>query len=108
MEKRNRALKNFFVLLLAVFMFMGATSFSAAEAAVYVSPVAVWGYPYPVVAGMIPMAVPVVVSPPVVSSVVLGYPWVSGVYYYGAPAPGYVYSGVGYTLPYTAVIIQEK
>jgi predicted membrane protein len=101
-EKRNRALKNVFVMLLAVFMFMDAASFSAAEAAVYASPVAVWGYP--VVAGVVPM----VVSPLMISPVIVGYPWISGVYYYGAPAPGYVYSGVGYALPYTAVIIQGE
>ena len=104
MEKRNKALKNIFTVIAAIFMFACMASLSTAEAAVYVSPVAVWGYPYPVVAGMVPM----VISPPIISPVVVGYPWISGVCYYGAPAPGYVYSGVGYALPYTAVIIQGK
>jgi len=101
----NKTLKNVFIVMTAVLMFIGMDP--AAEAAVYASPMVVWGYP--MVAGVVPAVVPMVVAPPVISPVVIGYPWMPGAYYYGTPlAPGYVYSGVGYALPYTAVIIQGK
>ena len=92
----------------AVFMFIGMSG--AAEAAVYASPVAVWGYPVvsPVV---LPGMVPVVAVPPMFPAVpfVVGYPWVPGgyCYYPGFPVCGYVYGGAGYSLPYTADIIEK-
>lgn len=101
-EKRSK----FLIRILAVGVLLAFAGAGAAtvEAAVYASPVAVWGVP------MVPVVVsgttPVIISPPLVPLVV-GYPW-GGAYYYGPPlSPGYVYTGGYYSLPYTAVIIQK-
>ena len=104
-----KAKKSFFggiLLLGAILLFLGVSG--GAQAAVYASPVAVWGVP--MVSVVVPSAtVPVMAAVPGVP--VVGaypyYPVVPGVYYYGVPFPGYVYTSGYYSLPCCAFIVHE-
>ncbi len=103
--KTKKSLFGGILLLGAIFLFLGVPG--GAYAAVYASPVAVWGVP---VVSVVPaVTVPVAVAVPGIP--VVGaypyYPVVPGVYYYGVPFPGYVYTSGYYSLPCCAFIVHE-